>query len=101
MLALDRPRSTWLRKLSLSPDRSAIVRSVQRRNCRSARSRSPTSTSAVTSGALDGILRRRLGGADRQDARALPVRPSETTGRNARVHSSRETVSDQTPSKEN
>ena len=25
--------------------------------------------------------RRRLGGADRQDARALPVRPSETTGR--------------------
>src|SRR5437763_4481405 len=55
MLALDRPRSTWLRKLSLRPDRSAIVRRVQRRNRRSARSRSPTSTSAATSGALDGI----------------------------------------------
>src|SRR5207249_1252372 len=26
-------------------------------------------------------LRRRLGGADHQDARAAPVRPSETTGR--------------------
>src|SRR5439155_14796396 len=55
MLALDRPRSTWLRKLSLRPERSAIVRSVQRRKRRSARSRSPTSTSAETSGALDGI----------------------------------------------
>ena len=55
MLALERPRSTWLRKLSLSPDRTAIVRSVQRRNRRSARSRSPTSTSAATSSALDGI----------------------------------------------
>ena len=55
MLALDRPRSTWLRKLSLRPERSAIVRSVQRRKRRSARSLSPTSTSAETSGALDGI----------------------------------------------
>jgi hypothetical protein len=55
MLALDRPRSTWLRKLSLSPDRSAIVLRVHLRNLRSARSRSPTSTSVETSGALDGI----------------------------------------------
>ena len=31
-------------------------------------------------------LRRRLGGADHQDARALPVRPSEMTGRQARAH---------------
>jgi hypothetical protein len=55
MLALDRPRSTWLKKLSLSPDRVASVRSVHRRNWRSTRSRSPTSTSAETSGALAGI----------------------------------------------
>jgi hypothetical protein len=27
------------------------------------------------------VLRRRLGGADHQDVRALPVRPSEMTGR--------------------
>jgi hypothetical protein len=55
MLALERPRSTWLRKLSLSPDRAAIVRSVARRDRRIARSRSPTSTSVVASGPLDGI----------------------------------------------
>src|ERR671935_1691153 len=55
MLALDRPRSTWLRKLSLTPARSATSRSVQRRERRIARRRSPTSTSAATSGALDGI----------------------------------------------
>jgi hypothetical protein len=54
-LALDLPRSTWLRKLSLRPDRSAIVRRVARRNRRSSRSRSPTSTSATTSRALDGM----------------------------------------------
>ena len=54
MLALARPRSTWLRKLSLSPARSATSRSVRRRALRSRRSRSPTSTSFVTSGALDG-----------------------------------------------
>src|SRR6266550_11581 len=34
-------------------------------------------------------LRRRLGGADRQDAWALPVRPSEPTGRHVRAHSIR------------
>jgi hypothetical protein len=28
-------------------------------------------------------MRRRLGGADQQDVRALPVRPSEPTGRTA------------------
>src|SRR5438874_934241 len=31
-------------------------------------------------------LRRRLGGADHQDVRALPVRPSEPTGRHDRAH---------------
>src|SRR5204862_6382243 len=30
-------------------------------------------------------LRRRLGGADHQDVRALPVRPSEPTGRHTRA----------------
>jgi hypothetical protein len=55
MLAFDLPRSTWLRKLSLSPERSATILSVQRRCRRRARSRSPTSTSVATSGALDGI----------------------------------------------
>src|SRR5207248_6603475 len=55
MLALARPRSTWLRKLSLSPARSATSRSVQRRAVRISRRRSPTSISAVVSGALDGI----------------------------------------------
>ena len=55
MLALERPRSTWLRKLSLRPERDAIARSVRRRNRRSSRSRSPTSASAETSGALYGI----------------------------------------------
>jgi hypothetical protein len=55
MLALARPRSTWLRKLSLSPARSATSRSVQRLAVRISRSRSPTSISTVVSGALDGI----------------------------------------------
>src|SRR5439155_26502304 len=31
-------------------------------------------------------LRRRLGGADHQDVRALPARPSEPTGRHTRTH---------------
>jgi hypothetical protein len=53
-LALARPRSTWLRKLSLTPARSAIVRNVARRMSRISRSRSPTSTSARLSGALEG-----------------------------------------------
>jgi hypothetical protein len=48
MLALALPRSTWLRKLSLSPARSATVLSVARRRWRIARSRSPTLTSAGT-----------------------------------------------------
>src|SRR5262249_13649643 len=52
---LARPRSTWLRKLSLTPARSAIVLSVARRRRRMSRRRSPTSTSARTSGALEGI----------------------------------------------
>src|SRR5919197_2917801 len=56
MLALARPRSTWLRKLSLSPARSATSRSVRRRRLRIARRRSPTSTSFCTSAAPDGIL---------------------------------------------
>jgi hypothetical protein len=55
MLALDRPRSTWLRKLSLRPERIATVRRVQRRARRMARRRSPTSISVETSGALEGI----------------------------------------------
>jgi hypothetical protein len=55
MLALDRPRSTWLRKLSLSPARSATSRSVRLRMLRMTRRRSPTSTFVVTSGALDGM----------------------------------------------
>src|SRR5206468_9447240 len=55
MLALARPRSTWLRKLSLTPARSAIVLSVARLSRRMSRRRSPTSTSVRTSGALDGI----------------------------------------------
>src|SRR3954452_15640449 len=55
MLALARPRSTWLRKLSLTRARSAIVFSVARRSRRMSRKRSPTSTSATASGALDGI----------------------------------------------
>jgi hypothetical protein len=54
MLALALPRSTWLRKLSLTPARSAIVLSVARRAPRIARSRSPTSTSATASGVLEG-----------------------------------------------
>jgi hypothetical protein len=45
MLAFARPRSTWLRKLSESPDRSATVRSVTRRTFLIARSRRPTSNS--------------------------------------------------------
>ena len=60
MLALARPRSTWLRKLSLRPARSATSRSVQRRAVRISRSRSPTSISAADSGALDGIVKRLL-----------------------------------------
>src|SRR5947208_479132 len=60
MLALARPRSTWLRKLSLSPARSATSRSVQRRAVRISRSRSPTSISVADSGALDGIVKRLL-----------------------------------------
>jgi hypothetical protein len=55
MLALERPRSTWLRKLSLRPERSATVRKVHRRERRIARRRSPTSISVATSGALEGI----------------------------------------------
>src|SRR2546421_319198 len=55
MLALARPRSTWLRKLSLRPARSATSRNVQRRAVRISRRRSPTSISAVVSGTLDGI----------------------------------------------
>jgi hypothetical protein len=54
MLALVRPRSTWLKKLSLSPARSATSRSVHRLAVRMSRSRSPTSTSFVTVGALEG-----------------------------------------------
>jgi len=45
-LALARPRSTWLRKLSERSARSATVFSVARRSRRIARSRSPTSTLA-------------------------------------------------------
>src|SRR5438067_3524371 len=91
MLALDRPRSTWLRKLSLRPDRSAIVRSVQRLDRRSPRSRSPTSTSADTSGALEGMelpqtsfdpvegkLKRPYG--LRAGASTVSTRPSEGSG---------------------
>src|SRR5215471_11400168 len=55
MLALARPRSTWLRKLSLTPARSAIILSVARRSLRMSRRRSPTSTSVLTSGTLEGI----------------------------------------------
>ena len=43
-LAFARPRSTWLRKLSDSPARSATVFSVDRRRRRIARRRLPTST---------------------------------------------------------
>jgi hypothetical protein len=42
-LALERPRSSWLTKLSLTPAASATSRSVSRRSSRIARSRSPTS----------------------------------------------------------
>src|SRR2546423_10734536 len=83
MLALAFPRSTWLRKLSLTPARSAIVRSVARRRPRIARRRSPTSTSATASGALDGIqcsldpvegkLKRPYG-----DAKAVSIVPDPT-----------------------
>jgi hypothetical protein len=54
MLALVRPRSTWLKKLSLSPARSATSRSVHLLAVRMSRSRSPTSTSFVTDEALEG-----------------------------------------------
>jgi RNA polymerase sigma factor (sigma-70 family) len=44
-----------------------------------------SSEDAARQAASSGVrrLRRRLGGADHQDARALPVRPSEPTGRTA------------------
>src|SRR5262245_8923385 len=87
MLALARPRSTWLRKLSLRPARSATSRSVHRRAVRISRRRSPTSISAVVSGALDGIgqvllafdpveeeLKRRYGTAEAK------VKPSDHEG---------------------
>src|SRR5919197_221761 len=90
MLALARPRSTWLRKLSLRPARSATSRSVQRRALRISRRRSPTSISVAVSGALEGTaipsdpveeqLKRRYGTAEAKvkpsdDERLRPQRP--------------------------